>query len=78
VQGVFYRASTAERARALGITGHAKNLADGRVEVLVCGEQAAVQKLIDWLRQGPAAAKVQGVDVQEADASQAPRDFSTR
>ncbi|HEY1992419.1 MAG TPA: acylphosphatase [Gammaproteobacteria bacterium] len=78
VQGVFYRASTAERARALGLTGHAKNLPDGRVEVLACGDEAKVQALIDWLWQGPPAAKVQGVEVQDADAAQAPRDFSTR
>ena len=78
VQGVFYRASTADRARALGMTGYAKNLPDGRVEVLACGEEAKVMELIDWLRQGPPAAKVQGVDVQDADAALAPKDFSTR
>lgn len=78
VQGVFYRASTADRARALGMTGYAKNLPDGRVEVLACGEEAKVMELIDWLRQGPPAAKVQGVDVQDADAAFAPKDFSTR
>ena len=78
VQGVFYRASTADRARALGMTGYAKNLPDGRVEVLACGEEAKVMELIDWLRQGPPAAKVQGVDVQDADLALAPKDFSTR
>ena len=78
VQGVFYRASTAERARALGVTGYAKNLADGRVEVLACGEGAKVKELVDWLWKGPPAAEVQGVDLQEADAAQAPRNFSTR
>lgn len=78
VQGVFYRASTAERARALGITGYAKNLPDGRVEVLACGEEANVRELIDWLWKGPAAAKVQEVAVQDADAAQTPQDFSTR
>ena len=78
VQGVFYRASTAERARALDITGYAKNLPDGRVEVLACGEDAKVKELIDWLSKGPPAAEVQSVDVQDADAAQAPKDFSTR
>lgn len=78
VQGVFYRASAAERARALGITGYAKNLPDGRVEVLACGEEAKVKELIDWLWKGPLAAKVQSVDVQDADLGQAPKDFSTR
>jgi len=78
VQGVFYRASTSERARALGITGYAKNLPDGRVEVLACGEEVKVRELVDWLWQGPPAAKVESVDLQEADAAQAPKDFSTR
>ena len=78
VQGVFYRASAAEHARALGVTGYAKNLPDGRVEVLACGDEAKVKELIDWLWKGPPAAKVQGVEVQDADAAQAPGDFSTR
>ena len=78
VQGVFYRASTAERAGVLGIDGYAKNLPDGRVEVLACGEDAKVKELIDWLWKGPPAAKVQSVDVQEADLGQVPEDFSSR
>jgi acylphosphatase len=78
VQGVFYRASTAEQAKRLGLAGYAKNLPDGRVEVLACGEQSKVEELIAWLRQGPPSAKVSGVEVQDADASQVPADFSTR
>jgi acylphosphatase len=78
VQGVFYRASTAEQAHSLEITGYAMNLPDGRVEVLACGEEAKVRELIDWLWKGPPAAKVTGVDVQEADAAHVPADFSTR
>ena len=78
VQGVFYRASTAEHAKKLGIVGYAKNLPDGRVEVLACGEEAQVKQLIDWLWEGPPAAQVQAVAVQDADASLAPKDFSTR
>ena len=81
VQGVFYRASTRERARALGVSGHARNLADGRVEVLACGEPAAVDALCDWLRQGPPSAQVASVEVAELDAQSLtpwPSAFDTR
>jgi acylphosphatase len=64
VQGVFYRATTQSRAEALGVTGHARNLPDGRVEVLACGEPAAVQALCDWLWDGPPAAHVTAVDAE--------------
>jgi len=63
VQGVFYRASTQSRARELGVTGYARNLPDGRVEVLACGQRAAVQALCEWLWDGPPAAHVTTVDV---------------
>jgi acylphosphatase len=61
VQGVYYRATTAMRARDLGLTGHAQNLPDGRVEVLICGSERAVTELIEWLWIGPTAAKVSHV-----------------
>jgi acylphosphatase len=77
VQGVYYRASAARRARSLGVTGHARNLEDGRVEVLACGEQAAVQALCDWLWIGPAAARVSDVVIEPADCGEMPRDFTT-
>ena len=64
VQGVFYRASTRQRAQELGVTGYARNLADGRVEVLACGEAAAVQALCDWLWRGPPASHVTSVQVE--------------
>ncbi len=64
VQGVFYRASTRARAEQLGVTGHARNLADGRVEVLACGSPAAVQALCEWLWEGPPAAHVTVVDIE--------------
>lgn len=65
VQGVFYRASTRQRAVELGLAGYACNLPDGRVEVLAVGEAAAVQSLIDWLGRGPPAAQVAHVEVHE-------------
>jgi acylphosphatase len=68
VQGVFYRASTRARAEVLGVTGHARNLPDGRVEVLACGEPAAVTALCDWLWRGSPASSVRDVQVESVDA----------
>ncbi|MBD7924437.1 acylphosphatase [Xanthomonas bonasiae] len=61
VQGVYFRASTRERALALGLDGHARNLADGSVEVIAAGEAAALEALAEWLRHGPPAARVEQV-----------------
>lgn len=69
VQGVFYRASAARVAQRLGLSGYARNLADGRVEVLACGEPEAVAELIQWLWEGPSAARVTAVQMLPADAS---------
>jgi acylphosphatase len=66
VQGVFYRGSAAQRARELAIKGYARNLADGRVEVLACGEQSAVQAFVEWLWIGSSASKVTSVEVRDA------------
>jgi len=61
VQGVFFRASAREQAQRLGLTGYARNLWDGRVEVLACGEPDLVGQLREWLRSGPPGADVTGV-----------------
>lgn len=58
VQGVFFRASTRNEAQALGLRGYARNLADGRVEVLACGEADALRKFERWLERGPPQARV--------------------
>lgn len=78
VQGVFYRASAMRRAAELGVTGYAKNLSDGRVEVLICGEQQAVDALIEWLWEGPPAARVEKVAVSDADVGEVPASFSAQ
>lgn len=64
VQGVAYRWATRERAAALGVAGWVRNLADGRVEVWMEGAPADVEALLAWLRTGPSAARVAGVEVQ--------------
>jgi len=65
VQGVFFRASTRERALDLGLNGRATNLPDGRVDVIAEGDAAALDALEAWLHQGPPAARVESV-VREA------------
>ena len=77
VQGVFFRASTREQALRLGLCGYAKNLADGRVEVVASGSDEALAELEGWLHQGPAAARVQSVE-REAMPDQTLHGFATR
>jgi len=64
VQGVWFRASTAERAAALGICGRAENLPDGSVLVHAAGTPAALDALVEWLRRGPPMARVDAVEVE--------------
>ncbi|MGD0809753.1 MAG: acylphosphatase [Acidimicrobiales bacterium] len=64
VQGVWYRGSCAQQARALGVSGWARNLADGRVEIAAEGDAASVSKLVEWCHHGPPAARVSAVEVQ--------------
>jgi acylphosphatase len=76
VQGVFYRATVAQHARKLAITGHAHNLPDGRVEVLAYGELRALEELEHQLWIGSSASKVTAVDAMDTglDPSEAPPD----
>ena len=76
VQGVCFRASTRAEAQRLGLRGHAINLPDGRVDVLAAGDSAAIEKLAQWLQQGPPNARVEGVERRSAAASTAGRGFS--
>ena len=66
VQGVFFRASACAEAMRLGLTGHAINLPDGRVEVLACGEEAAIEVMKCWLENGPPGARVDQLECQSA------------
>lgn len=79
VQGVYYRASAAEQAATLGLKGFARNLPDGRVELLICGRKEAVEKLIEWLWVGPSAARVLEVRTESAGLAPGavPLDFTT-
>ena len=61
VQGVWFRASTRQQALQLGLGGRAINLPDGRVEVVACGDQTALDVLQRWLWRGPELAEVEDV-----------------
>ena len=77
VQGVFYRASTAEEARRQRLVGWVQNRPDGSVELEAEGPEEAVESLIAWCRIGPPAARVDAVTVEPRPASGG-RDFEVR
>lgn len=63
VQGVFFRETTRRRAASSAVAGWVRNLAEGRVEAVFEGEQDAVERLVDFIREGPRGARVDWVDV---------------
>ncbi len=63
VQGVFFRRSAKERAGELGITGWARNTADGNVEIFAEGEENALKEFLAWCRKGPPPAKVENIKI---------------
>lgn len=65
VQGVGYRISCARRAEAAGVAGWVRNLRDGTVEAVLEGPDDDVAQVLDWLREGPPAARVTGVELHE-------------
>ena len=67
VQGVFYRGSAQREARGLGLKGFAKNLPDGRVQVLAAGDDDALARFREWLAVGPPSAEVTSVECEPVD-----------
>ena len=65
VQGVFFRDSTRERARASGVAGWVANRSDGAVEAVLEGPAEAVENVLRFLRTGPPRARVERIDVAE-------------
>lgn len=64
VQGVYFRASTRDQARQLGLAGWVRNCADGSVELLAEGETAKLEQLITWCHSGPRGAAVSEVTAE--------------
>ena len=68
VQGVFFRANTKKKALELGLTGYAKNLSDGSVEVVAEGLGERLKRLVEFCRKGPERAEVSEVEAKFSDA----------
>ena len=77
VQGVYYRGTAVGRAREMGVRGYARNLPDGRVEVLVQGSEAAVAGYIQWLWEVSTASKVSMIEVEDAPQAQPREGFTS-
>ena len=74
VQGVFFRDTVRREANKSGVVGSARNLDDGRVEVILEGDEAAVQRVISWCRDGTPESDVESVHVTNEEP-QGDRDF---
>ncbi|SEQ67446.1 acylphosphatase [Amphritea atlantica] len=78
VQGVWFRQSTLEVAQANGLTGWVRNLDDGRVEVMACGNEHGLMQLESWLSIGPELACVAEVKASRVEAEESYSDFVIR
>jgi len=78
VQGVFFRAGTEETASRLGLTGWVRNLRDGRVELIACGDEENLMQLEAWLRRGPTGARVAAVTSSAVTPEEVFDDFRVR
>jgi acylphosphatase len=78
VQGVFFRASTQEKAEELNLTGYVQNEHDGSVYLEAEGNPDKLEKLVSWLHKGPEHARVDKVEVKELDSLTGFRKFEQR
>ena len=78
VQGVFYRATTRDKAQQLGLNGWIQNMTDGSVRAVVEGRRQAIEALVDWAEQGPPKAEVDRVVVDWQDATGEHESFEIR
>ncbi|MGD0232171.1 MAG: acylphosphatase [Syntrophorhabdales bacterium] len=76
VQGVYYRHNTKRKADELRLRGMVRNLPDGSVEIVCEGDEREIERLIEWCRQGPRGAFVDGVDVEWYEQTGAFNDFA--
>ncbi len=78
VQGVFFRATTRNRAQEKGVRGWVRNRPDGKVEAVFEGTRDRVQSMVSWCHGGPRMAQVESVEVEWEEPTGDFRDFSVR
>lgn len=78
VQGVCFRAVTQLKARALGLVGWVRNLADGRVEAIFEGQKSKIKEMLKWLRRGPLLSRVDKLDFQFESYQSEFKDFKVK
>lgn len=78
VQGVYYRATTCDVARKLGLKGWVRNCEDGSVEIVAEGEKSSIEELVKWCWKGPPAAVVKNVEVKWEEYKNEFNDFRVR
>ncbi|TRW98523.1 acylphosphatase [Candidatus Methylobacter oryzae] len=78
VQGVYFRLFTQNKAKHFSIKGYAKNLPDGRVEIVAEAGNLAIEKFIKWCHKGPITARVDHVEVTELQPEEALTSFEIK
>lgn len=78
VQGVWFRATTRQKAEQIGITGWVRNTRDGCVEAIFEGEENCVKEMIEWCHRGPPLAKIENVEVKNQSLTNGFDDFSIK
>ena len=75
VQGVWFRASTRNKAQQLGLKGWVKNTSDGKVEAIFEGEEKNIEEIIKWCHKGPSLAHVTHIDIKQEQYKNEYKDF---
>ena len=78
VQGVWFRASTRDKAQQLGLTGWVKNTSEGNVEAVFEGEEKLINEMLDWCHHGPPMAEVENVEIKKRRPSNDSDGFSIK
>jgi acylphosphatase len=78
VQGVFFRGSAADQAKKYGLFGFARNLSDGRVELVLEGGETQINEMIRWCRKGPPLSHVADIEIEWSEAQRLYQGFDVK